>query len=170
MIRSVRTSKSSGDKVMEKINYDILKDEAIQFLGVQKFLVLATSSDGRVTARTMGYVNKGLTIYFQTDRTFLKVKQIEQNPNVALCGANVQIEGVAIIRDHPFDPTNKEFINLFKKKHPLAFDTYSHLKNEIVIEVEPRLITFWKYADDKPFREFLYVEETKAQREYYDIS
>ena len=64
MIRSVRTSKSSGDKGMEKINYDILKDEAIQFLGVQKFLVLATSSDGRVTAPTMGYVNKGLTLSF----------------------------------------------------------------------------------------------------------
>ena len=155
---------------MEEINYDILKDEAIQFLGAQKFLVLATSSDDRVTARTMGYVNKGLTIYFQTDRTFLKVKQIEKNPYVALCGANVQIEGIAKIRNHPLDPSNREFLDLFKKKLPLAFNTYSHLKNEIVIEVAPKLITFWKYTDDKPFREFLYVEETKAQREYYDIS
>ena len=155
---------------MEEINYDILKDEAIQFLGVQKFLVLATSSDDRVTARTMGYVNKGLTIYFQTDRNFLKVKQIERNSNVALCGTNVQIEGTAKIRNHPLDPSNKEFIELFKKKHTLAFNTYSHLKNEIVIEVDPKLITFWKYIDDKPLREFLYIRETKAQRKYYDIS
>jgi uncharacterized pyridoxamine 5'-phosphate oxidase family protein len=155
---------------MEEINYDVLKDEAIQFLGAQKFLVLATSSNDRVTARTMGYVNKGLTIYFQTDRNFLKVKQIEKNPHVALCGANVQIEGIAKIRNHPFDPSNKEFIELFKKKHTLAFNTYSHLKNEIVIEVESRLITFWKYIDDKPLREFLYIKETKAERKYYDIS
>jgi uncharacterized pyridoxamine 5'-phosphate oxidase family protein len=152
----VRTSKSSGDKAMEEINYDILKDEAIQFLAAQKFLVLATSSDDRVTARTMWYVNKGLTIYFQTDRTSLKIKQIELNPNVALCGANVQIEGTAKIRNHPFDSSNKEFIELFKKKNPLAFNTYSHLKNEIVIEVEPRLITFWKYINDKALREYLY--------------
>jgi uncharacterized pyridoxamine 5'-phosphate oxidase family protein len=137
---------------MEEINYDILKDEAIQFLGAQKFLVLATSFDDRVTARTMGYINKGLTIYFQTDRNFLKVKQIEKNPNVALCGANVQIEGTAKIGNHPFEPSNKEFIELFKKKYTLAFNTYSHLKNEIVIEVEPRFITFWKYIGDKPLR------------------
>jgi uncharacterized pyridoxamine 5'-phosphate oxidase family protein len=154
---------------MQEINYDILKDEAIQFLGAQKFLVLATSSDDRVTARTMGYVNKGLTIYFQTDKTSLKVKQIERNPNVALCGANVQIEGLARIRNHPLDPSNREFIDLLKKKHTLAFNTYSHLKNEIVIEVEPRLIIFWKYIDDKPLREFLYIREAKAEREYYDI-
>lgn len=155
---------------MAEISYDILKEEAIQFLGAQKFLVLATSSNDRVTARTMGFVNKGLTIYFQTDRNFLKVKQIEQNPNVALCGANVQIEGIAKIKNHPFDKLNEEFIELFKKKHTLAFNTYSHLKNEIVIEVEPRLITFWKYIDDKPLREYLYIRETKAEREYYDIS
>jgi general stress protein 26 len=155
---------------MEEINYNILKDKAVQFLGAQKFLVLATSSDDRVTARTMGYVNKGLTIYFQTERNSLKIEQIETNPNVALCGANVQIEGIAKIRNHPFDPSNKEFIELFKKKYTLAFNTYSHLKNEIVIEVEARLITFWKYIDDKPFREFLYIKETKAEREYYDIS
>ncbi len=126
---------------MAEISYDILKEEAIQFLGAQNFLVLATSSNDRVTARTISYVNKGLTIYFQTDRNFLKVKQIEQNPNVALCGANVQIEGIAKIRNHPFDTSNEEFIELFKKKHPPAINTYSHLKNGIVIEVEPKFMT-----------------------------
>ncbi len=155
---------------MAEISYDILKDEAIKFLEAQKFLVLATSSHDRVTARTMGYVNKGLAIYFQTDRNFLKVKQIEQNPNVALCGSNVQIEGVAKIRNRPFDKSNEEFIELLKKKLPLAFNTYSHLKNEIVIEVEPSFITFWKYIDDKPVRDYLYIKESRAEREYYDIS
>jgi uncharacterized pyridoxamine 5'-phosphate oxidase family protein len=155
---------------MTKLSYDILKDEAVKFLEAQKYLVLATSSNNRVAARTISYASKGLTIYFQTDRNFLKARQIEQNPNVALCGANVQIEGTARIRNHPLDKSNEEFVELFKNKHPLAFNTYAHLKSEIVIEVEPELITFWKYVDNKPLREYLYIKETKAEREYYDIS
>lgn len=155
---------------MAEISYDILKEEAIHFLDAQNYLVLATSSNNRVTVRTISCINKGLIIYFQTDKNFLKVKQIKENPNVALCGANVQIEGIAKIRNHPHDTLNAEFIELFKKKHVLAFNTYAHLKNQIVIEVEPKFITFWKYIDNKPLRDYLYVEKTKAEREYYDIS
>jgi uncharacterized pyridoxamine 5'-phosphate oxidase family protein len=155
---------------MAEIGYDALKEEAIRFLDAQSYLVLATSLNNRVTARTISCVNKGLTIYFQTDKNFLKVKQIEQNPNVALCAANIQIEGIAKTRNHPFDAINAEFLELFKKKHALAFKTYAHLKNQIVIEVEPKFITFWKYIDNKPLRDYLYVERFKAQREYYDIS
>jgi uncharacterized pyridoxamine 5'-phosphate oxidase family protein len=155
---------------MAEISYDILKEEAIHFLDAQNYLVLATSSNNRVTVRTISCVNKGLIIYFQTDKNFLKVKQIKENPNVALCGANVQIEGIAKIRNHPHDTLNAELIELFKNKHVLAFNTYAHLKNQIVIEVEPKFITFWKYIDNKPLRDYLYVEKTKAEREYYDIS
>ena len=155
---------------MAEISYDMLKEEAIRFLDAQSYLVLATSSSNRVTARTISCVNKGLAIYFQTDTNFLKSKQIEQNPNVALCAANVQIEGIAKTRNHPFDALNAELLELFKKKHALAFNTYAHLKNQIVIEVEPKFITFWKYIDNKPLRDYLYVEKAKAQREYYDIS
>lgn len=155
---------------MAEISYDALKEEVVRFLDAQSYLVLATSSSNRVTARTISCVSKGLTIYFQTDRNFLKSKQIERNPNVALCAANVQIEGIAKIRNHPFDASNAELLELFKTKHVLAFNTYAHLKNQIVIEVEPKFITFWKYIDSKPLRDCLYVEKAKAQREYYDIS
>ncbi|MFQ7174659.1 MAG: pyridoxamine 5'-phosphate oxidase family protein [Thomasclavelia ramosa] len=32
-------------------------------------------------------------IYFQTDRTFRKYKQIKENPQVSLCIDNIQMEG-----------------------------------------------------------------------------
>jgi hypothetical protein len=101
---------------------------------------------------------------------FIKFEQIKQNPQVALCAGNVQIEGTAIIGDHSLDPSNKEFIELYKVYHPMAFKGYSHLENNVVIKVEPGLITLWKYSDDKPYREFLYINSHKAEREYYDIS
>ena len=154
-----------------EIDYDNLKEEVIQFLNTHKTLVLATSANDRVTARSMSCVHNGLTIYFQTDTKFIKFKQIKQNSHVVLCAGNVQIEGVAKIRKQSLDPSNHEFIELYKYHHPRSFQTYSHLKHNVVIEVEPRFITFWKYDHDhKPYREFLDIQEQKVEREYYDIS
>jgi len=153
-----------------EISYEALREEVTDFLDKHKIFVLATYADNRVTARSMSCVNKGLIIYFQTDTRFLKFKQIEQNPHVALCAGNVQIEGIAKIKKHPLDPSNQEFIELYKQHHLGSFKNYSHLKHNVVIEVEPTLITLWKYEENKPYREFLYVHEERAEREYYDIS
>ncbi len=153
-----------------KINYDTLNDEVIQFLDTHKILMLATSANNRVTARSMSCVNKGLTIYFQTDKKSIKFKQIERNPQLALCAENVQIEGMAIIGNHPLDSSNKEFIEMYKISHPIAFNAYSHLEKQVAIKVEPKFITLWKYSDGKPYREFLYIHSHKAERKDYDIS
>ncbi len=91
-----------------------------------------------------------------------------QNPNVALCADNLQIEGIAGVRGHPLDDNDKEFIELFKKEHDGSFEKYSHLRDEVVIEVEPKLVTLWKYEGLNPLRDFLYVSEGNASREYFD--
>jgi uncharacterized pyridoxamine 5'-phosphate oxidase family protein len=153
-----------------EIEYAILEEEIIHFLEDNKILVLATSANDRVTARSMSCVNIGINIYFQTDKRFIKFEQIKQNPQVALCAGNVQIEGTATIGNHSLHPSNKEFIELYKIYHPMAFKGYSHLENNVVIKVEPKLITLWKYSDEKPYREFLYIDSHKAERKYYDIS
>ena len=152
------------------IEYAILEQEIIRFLDDHKILVLATSANDRVTARSMSCINIGLNIYFQTDKRFIKFEQIKQNPQVALCAGNVQIEGMAKIGNHSLDSSNKEFVELYKSCHPMAFKSYSHLENNVVIKVEPKLITLWKYSDEKPYREFLYLHSHKAERKYYDIS
>lgn len=130
-------------------------------------MVLATCSGNRVSARTVSIVNHGLKIYFQTDIDFLKYKQIKENPNVALCFENIQIEGQATITCHPFE--NRFFIENYKIQHKTAFENYSKLKDNVIIEVEPLLITFWKYTevDRKPYRDFIDIKEQKAYREYY---
>jgi general stress protein 26 len=151
-----------------EIDFEALRSEVIGMLDRHKVLILATSANDRVTARSVSCVHKDLTVFFQTDKSFLKCRQITRNPNVALCADNMQIEGIAKIKGHPLDEANKEFLELFKRDHRGSFERYSRIKNEIVIEVEPRLITLWKYEDARPIRDFLLVQEAKASREFYD--
>lgn len=151
---------------MEEINFKKLKLEMIEFLNENKHMVLATCADNHVTARTVSIINHDLKIFFQTDRDFVKHKQIKQNPNVALSSGNIQIEGKAQITCHPLE--NSFFRDSYQKYHKSSFENYSCLKDEVIIEVEPILITFWKYdSKNKPFRDYLMVAEKKAYREYY---
>ena len=47
---------------------------------------------------------------------------------------------------------------------------YSALAWNRVVEVQPALVTLWKYdANGKPFRDFLNVAERKAYREMYPL-
>lgn len=156
---------------MDRIVLDTyeLEMEIIAILEREKHLVLATCSDGRVTARTMSHVNAGLIVFFQTDKQFLKVEQMLKNTSVALCTGNLQIEGPAELNGHPSEHRNSEFCNLYKKKHPHSFEKYTGMKNEIVVKVKPSLFTLWKYIDGKPCRDYLNVLEMRAYREFYKL-
>lgn len=156
---------------MNRIECDLneLKEEIINILEREKHIVLASCSDGRVTARTMSHVNIGIDIYFQTDKKFLKAEQIAQNPKVALCVGNLQIEGAAVLGHHPADPENTEILRLYKQKHPHSFEMYSSMKDEIVIKVKPTLAILWKYINGKPCRDYLNLCENTAYREYYEL-
>lgn len=74
-----------------EINFDLLEKDIFGFLDDGKIMVLATSCHDLVTARNMSCIIIKNKIYFQTDKTFLKYKQIIENPNVALCVDNIQI-------------------------------------------------------------------------------
>ena len=156
---------------MGKIFIDTLEleKEVITLLEREKYLVLATCSGDRVTARSMSHINIGLDVFFQTDKKFLKVKQINQNPRVALCISNLQIEGIAEFQEYPSDEENIRFYELYKQKHPNSFEMYSGIKDEIVLKIQPTLITLWKYVAGKPCRDYLNNHEKIAYREYYKL-
>ena len=156
---------------MGKINLNSNEKQAeiIALLEKSKHLVLATCADNRVTARTMGFASKGLEIIFGTDKRFLKVEQIKQNPKVALCLDSLQIEGVAEILGHPSEPQNDELSKLYKAKQPKSFEMYWAGKTQVVIKVTPSLCTQWKYIDGKPCREFYDVKQGVAYRENFEV-
>lgn len=146
------------------INFDHLKKSVIQLMGKHKSMVLATSFQDHITARTVSCIFDGLTIKLQTDLNFIKVKQIEQNKHVALAWNNVQIEGVATIKGHPFALGNEKFKKTYKEEFAEYFKMYSSLKDQTVIEIEPQIIVIWKYENGKSFRDFLSLTEKKAWR------
>jgi hypothetical protein len=154
-----------------EIDYQVLEKEFIDFIDVHKILILATAANNRVTARAMSCVHIGLKIYFQTGKTSIKYNQLKQNPHVALCCNNVQIEGLARIGEHPLSAASFAFKELYQAHHPGSFKTYSHLCSNVVIEVEPKFVTFWKYdAEGLPYRDFLYLSARQAERAYFDLS
>jgi uncharacterized pyridoxamine 5'-phosphate oxidase family protein len=147
--------------------YSELRDEFFSLLGGKRFMVLATSAEDRVTARSMSCVIFDDKILFQTDKAFVKYEQMIKNPSVALCVDNIQIEGIARMKGHPLDESNSDFAEAFKKVHTASFDNYSQMKNEVVVEIDPLLVTVWKYEDGRPLRDFLDLKNKKACREYY---
>ena len=149
------------------LDYNALEKEVYGLLGEKSIMVLATSLDNRVTARSMSCIVLGKKIYFQTDKTFLKYDQLSMNPNVALCVDNIQIEGKAKLKGHPLSKENSWFRDIFKKHYFGSYETYSHMVDEVVVEVEPRVVTLWKYEDSKPFRDYLDSTRMIAHREFY---
>lgn len=151
------------------INYNVSLEELFKQLGNSKVMVLATSHDNRVTARNMSCVIYNHKIYFQTEDIFVKVDQIRNNPRVALCVDNIQIEGIARIKGHPAQ--DAEFIETFKKYFKGSYDKFTLLRRQIYVEIEPTFITLWKYLDgNKPYRDFIDCVNQRAYRELYDIS
>lgn len=90
------------------------KKEIYEFLKSKKHIVLATSFNNRVTARTISYVIINDKIIFQTDSTFIKSEQIRLNNKVALCIDNIQIEGIAEITGNHFNECNRDFLEEYK--------------------------------------------------------
>jgi len=149
------------------LNFEEVKKEIIEILKKNKIWVLATSLNDKVTSRSVSIINCGLTVYFQTSKSFEKYKQISKNKNVSLCYLNVSIEGFAYDIGSWNDEENREILKIYKEIHPDSYKNYGSLKNEVIIKVVPQKITIWKYIEGIPYRDYIYVSEEKAFRELY---
>ena len=134
----------------------------------QGICTLATSANNKTTARSISVVVYNGKIALQTSEKMEKFQQITQNENVALCYDNIQITGMAKIKEHPFQ--EKEFIEKFKKKHFNSFKTYSGMKSERVIEITPLEIKCWLYFEKEPYVMTLDVSKQIANIEKYNRS
>lgn len=129
---------------MVEINYTELYNKIKEMLSEETEIVLATSFKGRVTARTIYFIPKDLDIYFITSKAYTKYKQIEKNPNVALCTQDIQLEGVAEILGHPsLNKSIKEFCN-GKNTYFDYYKKYAKYKNSVLIKVNVAFATLYK--------------------------
>lgn len=114
-----------------------------------KNMVLATSYQDKVTARSVSTIVVDSKIYFQTANNMEKYYQIQKNCNVALTKGFYQIEGTAKAiggwQDHPLLAANYKLI------HQSSYDNYGLLPVEEVIEVSITNIKLWQYEGDKVY-------------------
>lgn len=129
---------------------EICAEDIIRALEKEETLTLATCAGNRVTIRPMSHICQGLSVFFQTGGDSLKVRQIRENPNVALCVGTYELEGTAAFSGHPLDAENTFFAQRYKEKFPEAFKRYSELKDEIVVKVTLSLARQWRYIDNEP--------------------
>lgn len=124
--------------------------------GEAKKMVLSTAAKDRVSSRMMSIIQMEGLLYFQTDQTFLKYRQLAENKKAALCMDNIQIEGVCRELGHPME--NERFAGLYRKHFPGSFERYSGLKNERLFVMSPVYIKRWIYREGLPFEEVFEAE------------
>lgn len=146
------------------LNYENLEDEIISNLEKNRIWVLSTSYKNNVTSRSMSIINKGLDMYFQTNKCYIKHNQMEENNNVALCFNNISIEGTVEQIGNWKDARNSELMELYKAAHLDSFNAYGSLDGQIIYKVKPKKIKIWKYIDGTPIRQILYVAEKLAEQ------
>ena len=133
------------------MKFEAASEKLFRDIGNSGIMVLSTCSGDRVTSRPMSVVVIDGRFYFQTDETYLKYRQLTDNPNVSLSVKNYSIEGIA--RDIGKPSENSGFISAMTKYFQSAVSRWSALPSERVIEVSPTLIRSWIYENDVPFTE-----------------
>jgi general stress protein 26 len=147
---------------MEELDFEKLREEKIRFLEGHHTIVLATSHDGKVSARTVTYATEGLDFYFMSWDHHEKILQIRENPNVALARDNISIKGIAEILGKPLEEESRKDAEVTKKKHPKEFDIFCRTPGMIMVKVTPTYIKSWVRIDNKFFLEHLDLENKVA--------
>jgi general stress protein 26 len=130
------------------MEYQKAIDKILKLLESTKFAVLATANNkGIISACQMCLVNDGLTVYMQTDKTFEKIKNITENPNVAINIGAFYFKGIARIIGKPAEFPG--FIEKLKEKHLQTYEHYTNLPNEILIQIELTECKIWGVDNDK---------------------
>jgi len=145
-----------------ELDFEKVREEKIRFLDSHHVIVLATSFDNRVTARTVTYASKGLEVYFMSWGHHKKCVQIRGNPKVALCRDNLTMEGLAEILGNPLDQKNKEYVEIYRNKLPHDFAGFARIPGMVLVKVKPAFVVSWVRIKNRFFLEHLDLESQRA--------
>ncbi len=160
---------SADDRI--QISYEECVSYVMQKLKKNAVAVLATcGKDMLVSARSMSIVHDGLVVWFQTDVRSLKVKQMQENANVALTFDNVQYEGEACDMGTWSDEGNDWFCKAFEQRHKGSYDSYTRTREEVIYRVTPHTIRLWRYHEGAVYRDFIDTVQNRALREIYTVT
>lgn len=155
----------------KNFTYDECVKLMFEKLGNYKIMALASSVNDYVMVRNVSCLFYDEKVYFKTDKNFRKTKQLEQNPNVALCWSGVQIEGVALNKGLVIEEKDRKFEKLYKEYLWGSYNKYSHEESEILIEVTPKFVEIWDTSEEN-FAYQIFIDFVKKEVEVkeYDKS
>lgn len=134
-------------------------------IGTHGVMVLSTCAENRVTSRPVSVVVIDGKFYCQTDKNYLKCRQLAVNENAALSVKNFSIEGKCRDIGRPADC--EAFTKAMKKYFLPAYMKYSSLDGECVLEFTPTLIYSWSYDKlARPYMEYWDFEKFTYKKEY----
>lgn len=148
---------------------NIFKNNYSEFLvefGKGKKMVLSSSENDEVTSRMMSVVQMDGAFYFQTDKEFRKYRQLINNPRVALCIDNIQIEGICEKVGHPMD--NTDFCKIYQECYSGSYKMYSALKSERLFKITPVYLERWIYKEGVPYMEIFDIEKQTYKLSRYE--
>ena len=137
-------------------------------LGTHETMVLSTSLNNKVSSRMMSIILLDGACLFQTDRNSRKYSQMKDNPNVALCVNNIQIEGICKEIGKPAG--NAEFCKLYEEFFSSAYELYTNLNSEVLFCVELVFVKKWIYENGKPYIETWDFGLKKYEKRSYKVN
>ena len=72
-----------------------------------------------------------------------------ENPIVAICYGNLQIEGLAEIKGSPLLESNKIYSDKYKEKQPNLYDQFVKFDGMVIVKVDITSIHSWENWDEE---------------------
>ena len=151
----------------EILNFDEIKEKLLRILENKDnaIMVMATSADNVVMARTILTINVGLDIYFFTWKYSRKCKQIKKNSHVSLCKDKIEIEGEAKILGSMTAKNNEKILEFIKNKYPDAVKRWEAKPGMIIIRIKPAFACVDGYfINNDAYVEYLDLNKKQAYR------
>ena len=140
---------------MEKknLNFTETLQTKLNLLEGAQEIVLSTCLNNHITSRLVDCASYETSIYFITWGHHTKCTQIHQNPKVAFCFRNLQLEGVAKILGNPLLESNHEHSERFKTKQPETFHRFAKYDGMVLVKADIHSIHSWEgwYDDENGF-------------------
>jgi len=151
----------------EHIDYKKSLDKLLAFLERKEnsVMVLATSANDVVMARSVLIFNDKLELYFFTWKYSRKYYQIEKHSRVSLCRDKVEIEGTAEILGPMKSGENKEILKFMREKQPGAINRWENKPDMVIVKVKPEFACIdGYYIGDDSFLEYIDLKMQIAYR------
>ena len=152
----------------EILDYEKSKNKLLSFLKNKEnsVMILATSANDIVMARSVLICNDGLDIYFFTWKYSRKCTQIKINNLISLCKDKIEIEGTAKILGLMTAVRNKEILKLLQQKYSDSIKIWKNKPNMVIIKVKPIFARVDGYfIDNDSYNEYVDFIKQNAYRE-----